>query len=187
MGAEGPVGGTAPVGPRLLRRPLWPPIAALLLFLTEVATFVQLGERIGYLTTLLAVVAVSLVGLLVLRREWRRAWHRLRSWADSGQPPGAVAVDAVVGLAAALLLVLPGLVTGLVGALMLTPPVRRIVTTWARDAVVRRLSSPGVRIRFAGHRMWSEETRVWPEETVTVPGQVDGRVVEGQVVDPPPR
>ncbi|GAB3978654.1 hypothetical protein GCM10027615_53420 [Plantactinospora veratri] len=51
------------------------PLALLLTGIVEIAVFVLLGRWIGFGWTLLLVLAASLLGLALLRREGMRAWR----------------------------------------------------------------------------------------------------------------
>ncbi len=105
----------------------------LLMVLVEVLLAIEVGRWLGAPATVLLVVAFSALGVLVLRRLGRRALGRL----DPGRlDPGRTAVAAAAGPGLAetatvavggLLLVLPGLLTGVVGLLLVLPPTRRLL------------------------------------------------------------
>jgi UPF0716 protein FxsA len=105
----------------------------------EIAVFVLLGNAIGFGWTILAVLALSVLGMSLLRREGIRAWRGFLASANAGQPPGDRMIDGIVGLGAGLLLTVPGLVTGAGGLLLLLPPVRRVgrrgIQRWAERKV----------------------------------------------------
>src|SRR4051812_36880175 len=104
------------------RRLRFVPLALLLVAVVEIAVFVLLGRLIGFGPTILLVLVASGAGLFLLRREGMRAWRGFRTAAEAGRPPGPQVVDGLVGLGAGLLLALPGLVSGLVGLLLVVPP-----------------------------------------------------------------
>ncbi|MET8468065.1 FxsA family protein, partial [Micromonospora zamorensis] len=97
--------------------------------------------------------------------------------------------DGLVGLAGALLLAVPGLVSGLVGLLLLVPPVRRLARAGVRRATERRVSSMvagdlfgprTVRVRQGAPQPTAQPTPP-PEQPVVVDG---GRAIEGEIVEP---
>jgi UPF0716 protein FxsA len=157
----------------------WAPLAALVLFLAEVTVFIGLGEAISYPLAVLVVLAVSMLGLVLLRREGLRAWRRFREAVDSGRPPGQQVTDGLVGLGGAALLAVPGLLTGAVGLALLAPPVRHLVRARVRARAERQMSSGEVGQMFGPRRVYVEQDGAGP-------GQ-DAEVVEGEVVDPPRR
>jgi UPF0716 protein FxsA len=91
------------------------PLAAV----AEIAVFVLVGSWIGYGWALLAVLAASFVGMMLLRREGMRAWRGFVAAANAGQHPGERVIDGIVGLGAGVLLTVPGFVTAVAGLVLL--------------------------------------------------------------------
>ncbi|GAA4726181.1 FxsA family protein [Phytohabitans rumicis] len=113
------------------------PLAAVL----EIAVFVLLGEWIGYGWAVLAVLALSFVGMMLLRREGMRAWRGFVASANAGQPPGERVTDSVVGLGAGLLLTVPGFLSGAAGLILLLPPARKVARGGVQRWAERRVSA----------------------------------------------
>jgi UPF0716 protein FxsA len=153
----------------------WAPLALLGITLVELAAFIGLGYLIGFGVTVLVVVAVSLFGLVLLRREGLRAWRGFREAARGGQPPGPRVTDGLVGLGGAMLLAAPGLVTSVAGAALLVPPVRRLARRQVQARAERRMSSAEAGEVFGPRRVWAQRDQ-------PVPGP-DVEVVEGEIVD----
>lgn len=142
--------------------------------LVELVVFVGVGRAVGFGVALLLVVAVSLVGVVLLHREGMRTWRGFRVAAASGQPPGPRVTDGLVGLVGALLLAVPGLVSGVVGALLLVPPVRA-----AARSVLRRGTQRWVSSMLAGDLLGPRRVRVRRG-----PAVADGdQAIEGEIVE----
>ncbi|MFD0788084.1 FxsA family protein, partial [Micromonospora azadirachtae] len=62
------------------------PLALLGAVAIELAVFVLVGQAVGFGVAVLLVFAVSLLGLVLLRREGMRAWRGFRAAAQAGQP-----------------------------------------------------------------------------------------------------
>jgi UPF0716 protein FxsA len=146
------------------------------LAVAEIAAFVGLANLIGFAVTLLLVVVVSLLGLVLLRREGLRAWRGFRAAAAAGAPPGPQVTDGVVGLGGALLLAAPGVVTGLAGALLLVPPVRQLARRRVQARMERRMSSAAAGEVFGPRRVRVQRERPRPDPPET-------EIVEGEIVD----
>ncbi|MBV8349175.1 MAG: FxsA family protein [Mycolicibacterium sp.] len=113
----------------------------------ELAAVVGLAATIGIGWTLLILLAAFVVGLSVAGSQIRRQLRRLRDGMTSAQ--GAVSDGALVALGT-LLVVIPGLVTSVLGLLVLLPPTRaaaRPVLTFLVARGVRRRAFP----RYPGH------------------------------------
>ncbi|MBQ1026398.1 FxsA family protein [Micromonospora sp. C95] len=174
------------------------PLALLVSVAAEIAVFVVVGRALGFGAATLLVFAASLLGLVLLRREGVRAWRGFREAAQSGRPPGRQVTDGLVGLLGALLLATPGLVSGLVGVLLLVPPVRRLTRGGVQRVAERRVSS-----MTAGDLFGPRRVRVYrggpaqpgptppPQASTTSPPPVsparpvvEGEAIEGEIVEP---
>jgi UPF0716 protein FxsA len=165
------------------------PAALLLAAVLELAVFVLVGRAIGFGSAVLLVFAASLLGLVLLRREGMRAWRGFRASVNTGQPPGPQVTDGLVGLGGALLLAVPGLVTGVVGLLLLVPPVRRLARSGVRRGTERRVSSMVAGDLFGPRRVRVRRGAPQPTPQPTpqpAPGPVvdGGRAIEGEIVEP---
>ncbi|GHJ07952.1 hypothetical protein TPA0907_23190 [Micromonospora humidisoli] len=163
------------------------PPALLLAVVAELAVFIGVGRTVGFGAAVLLVFAASLLGLVLLRREGMRAWRGFRTSVESRQPPGRQVTDGLVGLAGALLLAIPGLLSGLVGVLLLVPPVRRLARAGVQRATERRVSSMVAGDLFGPRtvRVRRGEPAAPPPEDVVAPQVVDGgRAIEGEIVEP---
>src|SRR5512135_1053165 len=112
--------------------------AILLLPVLEIAVAVQIGVRIGAIPTLLALLVLSAVGVLVLRRVGLSALRTLNT-PIIDRPPGPPPADTALVVVAGLLLLLPGFVTGAAGLVLLLPPVRRPLARRMSAAVSQRV------------------------------------------------
>lgn len=161
------------------------PPALLLLALVELTVFVLAGRGVGFGFAVLLVFAASLLGLVLLRREGMRAWRGFRAAVESGQPPGQQVTDGLVGLLGALLLALPGLVSGVVGLLLLVPPVRRLAGAGVRRATERRVSSMVAGDLFGPRRVRVRRGAPQPTPAPQPPPVTEpGRAIEGEIVEP---
>lgn len=155
-------------------------LALLVIAFLEIAVLVGVTHLLGgVFWTLLLVLATSALGSVLLRREGGRAWQRFRLAAASGQAPGEQASDGLVGLLAAVLLVLPGFLTDVVGLAMLVPPVRRLARGRVQ-AYAERHVSPSV----AGDLFGPRRVRVRQDTGVRTRGSAGGDTIEGEIIEP---
>lgn len=148
------------------------PVLLLLVLVTAIAelwVLVELASVLGVGLTVLLVVAVSVLGLFVVRAEGLKAWRRLQATLAEGRVPGAEVLDGALLLLGGVLVLIPGLLTDAVGLVLLLPPGRR----WVRGQVRRRARSVG----HAGN----------PHAAGGAPGTIDVEVVRVQRSDLPPR
>ncbi|HSK26347.1 MAG TPA: FxsA family protein [Jiangellales bacterium] len=153
--------------------------------LVEIWVILQVGQVIGGWPTLLLLVADSLLGAWLLRREGARTWVALRDALAQLRAPGRELADAALVLVGGTLLLTPGFVTDLVGFFLVLPPTRPLARRLLFRVLARRvaagtigigsLGSAGVRPRSPGP---SSKTPPFG-----APGR-DSRVVPGEVVEP---
>jgi UPF0716 protein FxsA len=114
-------------------------LALLLLILWPIAELfvaIKIAEAIGVLLTVILVLAGWPVGMWLARTEGRAAWRRLSAAVAAGRPPGREVIDGALVLVGAVLLIIPGFITDLVGLLLLAP-----TRSLARNAITRNFQS----------------------------------------------
>lgn len=112
------------------------PLFLLALPFLEIAGFVVVGSRIGVLATLGLVVASGLLGAVLLRVQGFGVMARIRQEVDAGRDPGRELANGVMLLAAAILLIIPGFVTDIIGLLLFLPPVRAMAWRFLKSRIV---------------------------------------------------
>jgi UPF0716 protein FxsA len=148
----------------------------LVLIAAEFFVLVALAKWITLAGAIVGLLGLSVIGGLLVKREGLRAWRALQSSQRSGRPAGDEVLSGVVGLAAALLLAIPGYLTGLAGLILLIPPVRRLARTRLRGATERRVR-PDTANDLFGPRTVRATTKHPPS-----PGASED-VIEGEIVD----
>lgn len=119
----------------MTRRIPWGVLAVLFVLvpLLEIYTVLQIGQVIGVWWTVLILVADSLLGAVLLKREGGNAWRALREALRSYRMPARELADGALVLVGGTLLLTPGFVTDAAGFFLILPftrPVaRRALTT----------------------------------------------------------
>jgi len=118
-------------------------LAFLVVPFVELFVLIQTGQLIGVWWTILLVLAISLLGSWLVKREGWAAWRRITSRVQAGEVPGDELVDGGLVLLAGALLLTPGFATDAFALVLLVPPARATV----RRLVLRRLAS---KVTFTG-------------------------------------
>lgn len=106
----------------------------------ELYVIIQVGHVLGVANTLGLLVLISFTGAWLMKREGLNTWRRAQRQIDAGTVPGRELVDGALILLAGALLLAPGFVTDAIGLLLLLPPVRASVRTFARHRLERRVA-----------------------------------------------
>ena len=109
-------------------------LAFLVVPIVELAVIVQVSGSLGLLPTLALLVAVSVAGAWLVKREGLGVWRRLQATLGRGDLPADDLVDGLCVLFAGALLLTPGFVTDALGLVLLVPPSRAVV----RGLLLRR-------------------------------------------------
>jgi len=172
------------VNPALRRTIRLLPIVALPLI--EIFVISRVGSAIGAANTFLLLLAGVVVGALVIRYEGRRVLTRLRVLGEAAQREGQAdptvlaaqgkeatraAADAGVVVLGGILFIVPGFVTDVLGLLCVLPFTRPLV---------RRLIGTVVAAKIANSTRLGGAVR---EARIHRP---DGKIVQGEVIDPDP-
>lgn len=164
----------------------------LLYVVLEILALAGLIAWIGLGWTLLVLLAGSVLGLLLARREGLRAARALATAVQRGKLAHEEATDGLLVAVGGILIFLPGLITDVLGLALVFPPTRALVRRRMVSAAER--AAPGLRtarIRY-GATVVEGETVTEPRTAtayprIAGPAAGTGPVVEGEVVDGPDR
>jgi UPF0716 protein FxsA len=109
----------------------------------ELWVIIEVGGLIGVLPTLALLLAISLLGATLLRRQGRDAWRRFNAALAERRFPGREVADGLLITIGGALLLTPGFVTDGVGLLLLLSPTRAIARRLLRAWVGHRFVVAG--------------------------------------------
>lgn len=130
----------------------------------EIWLLTQLAQAIGIGWTVLILIAETLLGAALVKREGSRAWKALNASFASGKLPTGELADTALILVGGVLLVVPGLISDVIGLLFLLPFTRPLARKVLAFFVARRMVKLGLSTTYARR---------------------DGTVIEGETVDEP--
>jgi UPF0716 protein FxsA len=103
----------------------------LLLFVAmavEITVLVLVGQAIGLLATILLLIAASVVGMWLLRREGARTLLSFQQALRANRVPRREMLDGMLIAAAGALVLIPGFVSDALALALLFPPTRALIT-----------------------------------------------------------
>ena len=149
--------------------------------LIEIYVIIQVGQVIGAWWTILLLIADSIFGSWLIKREGGRAWLALRTALEESRLPHRELADGVLILVGGTLMLTPGFVSDFFGMLCILPFTRPVGRRLLAGLISRKLvgasfaAGPG---GFqAGFQSPGQSTQAQQR-----PGPDDG-VVQGEVVD----
>ncbi len=162
-------------------------VAFLLVPIVEIYVILQVGHLIGAWPTVALLVAESVLGAWIVRREGRRAWRALTTTFREGGLPDRELADAALVLVGGVLLLTPGFVTDVLGFLFVLPFTRPVMRRLLSAYVGRRVRAAQSRaaVSFAGFgrpgRPPGEEPRTGAQGGAAA--GTDAHVVRGEVIE----
>lgn len=157
----------------------------------ELAIVMAVGSRIGVWPTVGLLVAESLLGAWIVKREGRSAWRALRGALQSGNMPSGELADAALVLVGGTLLLTPGFLTDAVGFFCVLPFTRVIargVLTKVVESNLLRGSVVTTNFGSSGFHTMNYPPHAGAPSGGFQPGH-DPNIVTGEVIEPdePPR
>ena len=160
---------------RIMRIPGWLLFVAFIVVpLVEIFVLIQVGQVIGAWWTIALLVADSIFGTWLIKREGARSWAALRDSLQTGRMPARELADAGLIVVGGTLMLTPGFVTDILALFLILPftrPVaRRVLTRMVASRLIGPMGGPGGPGGFPGN---ARRPGPGPE----------GPVVQGEVVD----
>jgi UPF0716 protein FxsA len=159
-----------------------------LIALAEIVVVLGLARFIGGPATVMILLAFTAAGVLVLRRAARRLFRPVApETGTSGAVSGAVSSDgrqvaeAVPLLGAGILMTVPGILTGVLGTLLLFAPIRRVL----RPLAVRAAAPVVARMQRMSAQPQTVPGEVVDEEPRSAQ-HVDVEIIDISTLEPPP-
>ncbi len=122
------------------RRAPWGVLAVVfvVLPLAEIYLLIQVGQVIGALETILLLIAVSVLGSYLIKREGGRAWQALRVSLQTYRMPARELADGALILIGGTLLLTPGFLSDALGLFFILPFTRPFARRLLTGFVTRK-------------------------------------------------
>lgn len=151
----------------------------------EVAALVAVSSALGVLWTVVLLIGGSLIGSLLVRSQGRRVLDGLRRASRGERSAGGAVADGALFAAGSVAMFVPGLVTTVIGLLLLIPPTRwllRPAVMWAAARWLPQVATATRRMRPTVIDGEILDDR--PETAGTAPSAAGSALVlEGQVIE----
>jgi len=96
----------------------------------EVVIIVKMATMIGFWETILIQVGTAFIGATLAKFEGLRVWTKIQNQLNQGLMPTNDMIDGLMIFAGGIVLFTPGLLTDLLGILLLIPFTRKIFKKW---------------------------------------------------------
>ena len=102
----------------------------------EIATFIVVGKSLGVFLTLLLIILTSVLGVYLVKKRGTKSLKKKKKSIEQGQPPGVALIEAFMMFVGAVLLIIPGFLSDIIGLMMFTSFTRNlfkpVIFMWLR-------------------------------------------------------
>ena len=122
--------------------------------LIELYLLLHVGKWLGAFLTILIVVITGILGGLLAKSQGLSIYQSIRTDLESGRIPTDGLLEGLIILVAGALLITPGLMTDIVGFLIMVPILRK----WLQNRLKNRLKRnfEARQIHIYSHRHWND-------------------------------
>lgn len=142
-------------------------ILLILLIYGEIATFIKIGGAIGVGWTIFLTLAAAITGVVLLKQQGLNALKRMQEQMEARKVPLRESHEVLCLLLGAILLIIPGFITGVLGLLLFVPQIRRFLFDAAKDMQLEKLGWGYTAFTYMGRKINKngEETTIEAQYT----------------------
>ena len=111
-------------------------LAFVAIVFAEIATFIVVGKWLGVFPTLLLILLTSVLGVYLVKKRGTKSLQKIQNSIAQGQAPGVALIEAFMMFVGAVLLIIPGFLSDIIGLMMFTSFTRNlfkpVIFMWLR-------------------------------------------------------
>ncbi|MBT2666242.1 MULTISPECIES: FxsA family protein [Bacillaceae] len=112
----------------------------------EIIVLLLSGNLIGFWPTLFLIVATGLIGAYLAKRQGMETWKKAQEQIRYGMMPGNEIIDGICIFIGAALLLSPGLISDIMGLILVFPPTRNLLKPIVIRFIMNRVNKGKVTI-----------------------------------------
>ncbi|MFB6801921.1 FxsA family protein [Peribacillus butanolivorans] len=112
----------------------------------EIIVLLLSGNVIGFWPTLFLIVATGLIGAYLAKRQGMETWKKAQEQIRYGMMPGNEIIDGICIFLGSALLLSPGLISDIIGLILVFPPTRNLLKPIVIRFIMNRMNKGKVTI-----------------------------------------
>ncbi|CAH0127944.1 hypothetical protein SRABI96_00147 [Peribacillus sp. Bi96] len=112
----------------------------------EIIVLLLSGNVIGFWPTLFLIVATGLIGAYLAKKQGMETWKKAQEQIRYGMMPGNEIIDGICIFIGAALLLSPGLISDIMGLILVFPPTRNLLKPIVIRFMMNRMNKGKVTI-----------------------------------------
>lgn len=109
----------------------------------ELFLLLQVGDVVGFWPTFAMIIVTGIVGAWLAKREGLRVLREYQKAIEELRMPEEGLTSALLVVVGGALMIAPGVMTDVIGILLMIPPIRRVVAGWVEAYVKKTLLKGG--------------------------------------------
>ncbi|MCK1991824.1 FxsA family protein [Peribacillus muralis] len=112
----------------------------------EIIVLLLSGKVIGFWPTLFLIIATGLIGAYLAKKQGMETWRKAQEQIRYGMMPGNEIIDGICIFIGAALLLSPGLISDIIGLILVFPPTRNLLKPIVIRFLMNRMNKGKVTI-----------------------------------------
>lgn len=125
----------------------WLLFAFIIIPTAELALLIYFGQMLGIIPTIALIFITGILGAYLAKKQGMKAWHELRNRMSTMETPGNALIDSVCIFLGGILLVMPGLITDIVGLLLLFSWPRNLIRPFILAWIYKKMKNGQIILR----------------------------------------
>lgn len=105
----------------------------------ELYLLIKVGQYLGAFTTVMIVIFTGIFGAFLARMEGLRVLYSVQRDMQEGKMPTSQLLDGLLILIGAVLLITPGLLTDVIGFILVIPSTRVLLKVWLKSQLQKMI------------------------------------------------
>jgi UPF0716 protein FxsA len=110
----------------------------------ELCILLEIGKNIGIFFTITLVIFTGIIGAYLVKNQGFNLLFRIKSQMNSGMIPTDSLIEGLLVLIGGIFLITPGLMTDIIGFLLVIPPSRLFIFNYAKRWIVHKIREHGI-------------------------------------------
>lgn len=144
----------------------------------ELFLLIEVGQILGTLNTILLIIATGVVGASLAKSQGMAILSKIQIEMSKGLLPAKELLSGLCVFASGLLLITPGVVTDIVGLLLVIPLTRTLFVAWLASIASNMVKSGNVKFYHYSNGSYQESSRQQERPLNDEPRQVAPNVFE---------
>jgi len=117
----------------------------------ELFLLLEIGRKIGIFLTIAIVIITGIVGAYLVKHQGFYVLFKIKSQMNEGIIPAESLLEGVLILIGGIFLITPGIITDMIGFLLIIPQSRFFILRHAKQWLIKKIGNPNIDYTINGY------------------------------------